>query len=49
MGEIVKKLDCSTATVQAKIHSHNAGIERMGYCAECRRMKGTHEMTKTSG
>jgi predicted DNA-binding protein YlxM (UPF0122 family) len=48
MGKIAKKLDLSGTTVHAQIHSHNESIERMGYCAECRRLKGNHEMTKTS-
>jgi hypothetical protein len=47
MGKIAKKLDRSAATVHAQIHSHNESIDRMGYCGECRRLKGKHEMTKT--
>lgn len=49
MGKIAKKLDRSAATVHAQIHAHNESIKRMDYCAECRRLKGNHEMTKTSG
>jgi hypothetical protein len=48
MGKISRKLDRSAATIHAQIHSHNESIDRMGYCAECRRLKGNHEMTKTS-
>jgi len=47
MGKIAKKLDRSAATVHAQIHAHNESIDKMGYCAECRRMKGTHEAHKT--
>jgi 7-cyano-7-deazaguanine synthase in queuosine biosynthesis len=49
MGKIAKKLDRSGATIHAQIHCHNESIRRMGYCAECRRLKGNHGMTKTSG
>jgi hypothetical protein len=48
MGKIAEKLDRSAATVHAQIHSHNKSIEKMGYCVECRRLKGKHEATKTS-
>jgi len=47
MGKIAKKLDRSAATVHAQIHAHNESIDKMGYCAECRRLKGTHEVHKT--
>jgi hypothetical protein len=47
MGKIAKKLDRSAATVHAQIHSHNESINKMGYCAECRRLKGQHEVDKT--
>lgn len=47
MGKIAKKLDRSAATVHAQIHSHNESIDKLGYCAECRRLKGTHEAHKT--
>jgi hypothetical protein len=49
MGKIAKKLNRSGGTIHAQIHAHNESIDRMGYCAECRRLKGTHEMAKTSG
>lgn len=47
MGKIAKKLDRSAATVHAQIHSHNEDINKQGYCAECRRLKGIHETHKT--
>jgi hypothetical protein len=47
MGKIAKKLDRSAATVHAQIHGHNEDIDKQGYCAECRRLKGTHEAHKT--
>jgi hypothetical protein len=43
MGKIAKKLDRSAATVYIHIHSHDESIQKMGYCAECRRLKGIHE------
>jgi hypothetical protein len=49
MGKIAKKLDRSAATVHSQIHSYNDSIVKLGYCLECRRLKGTHEMIKTSG
>jgi hypothetical protein len=48
MGKIAKKLDRSAATVHAQIHSHDESIEKMGYCVECRRLKGNHGAAKTS-
>jgi hypothetical protein len=48
MAKIAKKLDRSAATVHGQIHAHNESIERAGYCADCRRLKGNHEMIKTS-
>lgn len=47
MGKIAKKLDRSGATVHAQIHAHNESIDKLGYCGECRRLKGTHETHKT--
>jgi transposase len=47
MGKIAKKLDRSAATVYTQIHGHNESIDKQGYCAECRRLKGTHETHKT--
>jgi hypothetical protein len=47
MGKIAKKLDRSAATVHTQIHSHDESIDKQGYCAECRRLKGTHETHKT--
>jgi len=48
MAKIAKKLDRSAATVHAQIHSHDESIEKTGYCAECRRVKETHEATKVT-
>jgi len=48
MEEDFKKLDRSAATVHAQVHAHDKSIEKVGYCAECRRMKGTHENEKTN-
>jgi hypothetical protein len=47
MGRIAKKLDRSAATVYAQIHSRDESIEKTGYCAECRRLKGKHDRQKT--
>lgn len=47
MGKLAKKLDRSAATVHAQIHSHDESIDKMGYCVECRRLKGVHEIEKT--
>ena len=47
-GKLAKKLDRSAATIHAQIHAHNKSIDKMGYCAECRRLKGMNEMRKTS-
>jgi hypothetical protein len=47
MGKIAKKQSRSAATVCAQIHSHNESIEKSGYCAECRILKGAHEIEKT--
>jgi len=47
MGKIAEKLDRSAATVHAQIHTHDEDIDKQGYCAECRRLKGTHEAHKT--
>lgn len=47
MGKIAKKLDRSAATVHAQIHSHDESIDKLGYCAECRHLKGTREAHKT--
>jgi len=44
MAAIAKELDRSTATG----HSHNESIERQGYCAKCRRIKGTRDTQKAS-
>jgi IS30 family transposase len=48
MGKIAKKLDRSAATVHAQIHSHDESIVKIGYCVECRRLKGKHEATKAT-
>jgi IS30 family transposase len=48
MGKIAKKLDRSAATVHAQIHSHDESIQKLGYCVECKRMKGAHDGEKTS-
>jgi len=48
MGKIAKKLDRSAATVHAQVHAHDKSIEKVGYCAQCRRMKGTHENLKAN-
>lgn len=47
MGKIAKKLERSAATVHAQIHSHNESIDKMGYCVECRRLKGKYDTVKT--
>jgi hypothetical protein len=47
MEKIAKKLDRSAATVHAQIHSHDESIDKMGYCFECRRLKGKHETENT--
>jgi hypothetical protein len=47
MGKLAKKLDRSAATVHAQIHSHNESIKKIGYCVECRRLKGEYETEKT--
>jgi hypothetical protein len=47
MGKIAKKLVRSAATVHAQIHNHDESIQKMGYCAECRRLKGKHDAEKT--
>ena len=47
MDKIAKKQDRSAATVYAQIHSHDGSIDKVGYCVECRRMKGKHELEKT--
>jgi IS30 family transposase len=47
MGKIAKKLDRSAATVHAQIHSHDESIDKLGYCVECRRLKGNHGAEKT--
>jgi len=47
MGKIAKKLDRSAATVHAQIHSHDESIVKVGYCVECKRLKGKHEAEKT--
>jgi len=47
MGKSAKKLDRSAATVHAQIHSHDESIDKMGYCVECRRIKGEHDVEKT--
>jgi hypothetical protein len=48
MGKIARKLDRSAATVYAQIHSHDEAIGKANFCAECRRLKGTHDSQKTS-
>jgi len=47
MGKLAKKLDRSAATVHAQIRSHDESIRKTGYCLECRRFKGKHEVEKT--
>lgn len=47
MGKIAKKLDRSAATIHAQLSAHNESINKLGYCAECRRLKGPHEAPKT--
>lgn len=47
MGKLAKKLNRSSATILAQIQSHNEGIDKLGYCIKCRRMKGKHETEKT--
>lgn len=47
MGKIAKQLDRSAATVHTQIHIHNESIDKLGYCQECRRLKGKHETQKT--
>ena len=48
MGKIAKKLDRSAATIHSQIHSHNESIGKMGFCVECRRLKGSHQTQKSS-
>jgi hypothetical protein len=47
MGKIAEKLNRSAATVHAQVHTHDKSIENVGYCVECRRMKGKYETEKT--
>ena len=47
MGKIAKKQSRSAATVYAQIHGHDESVGRVGYCVECRRLKGSHETEKT--
>jgi hypothetical protein len=47
MEKIAKKLDRSAATIHAQTHSHDESIVKMGYCVECRRLKGKHRAEKT--
>jgi hypothetical protein len=47
MGKIAEKLNRSAATVHAQVHAHDKSIEKVGYCVECRRLKGKHETEKT--
>jgi predicted DNA-binding protein YlxM (UPF0122 family) len=43
MQEIAKQLDRSSASVHIHINRHNYAIEKMGYCAMCRRAKSKFE------
>jgi hypothetical protein len=47
IGKIAEKLNRSAATVHAQVNTHDKSIEKVGYCVECRRMKGKYEMEKT--
>jgi predicted DNA-binding protein YlxM (UPF0122 family) len=47
MGKLAKQLNRSGATIYSKIHTYNEGIDKLGYCQECRRLKGKHEAERT--
>jgi hypothetical protein len=48
MCKLARKLKRSSATIMAQIHSHNEAIAKEGYCVRCRRLKGKHELERTS-
>jgi hypothetical protein len=43
MVGIAEKIGRSSATIRNQINRHNKTVERVGYCAICRRAKGTLE------
>jgi len=49
MGKLAEKLNRSAATIPAQIQAHNRSIDKLGYCQECRRLKGKHETQKAEG
>ena len=48
MAKIADKLGRSTKTASDHIHSHNAAVNRSGFCAVCRRTKSPHETQLSS-